>query len=338
MLLNNYNLKKQNTFGIDITTRYFAMPRSIEAAKKAVAEGLRLQAPIFILGGGSNVLFSKDFDGLIIKPLFGGVEMIEKNVEEARIVVGVGAGVFWDDLVAWSVQRNWGGLENLSNIPGTVGAAPVQNIGAYGVEVKDAIINVEGFYIDTLKPFSLTAAECAFGYRTSIFKQDLKGKVFITRVLFSLSTAPQATTDYGRIEQELQQQPDRSIHSVRQAIIAIRAQKLPDPQKIGNAGSFFKNPMIEVSLAHKILEAFPNMPLYSAETPAYCKVPAAFLIEKCGWKGVRKGSVGVHCDQPLVLVAFEGATGKEVLHLSEEIQNSVREKFGIMLETEVNIL
>ena len=336
MLLDNHNLKGQNTFGIDVIARYFSMPRSVMEAKEVVVDGQRLQAPIFILGGGSNVLFTKDFDGLIIKPAFGDIEVIGHSGEE--VFVAAGAGVIWDDLVAWCVRRNWGGLENLSHIPGTVGAAPVQNIGAYGTEVRNAIINVEGFYIDTLKSFSLAAAECAFGYRTSIFKQDLKGRVFITRVLFSLSTTPQPCTDYGRIEQELQQQPDRSIHSVRQAIIAIRSQKLPDPQKIGNAGSFFKNPMVEVSLAHRIVEEFPNMPLYSADTPAYCKVPAAFLIEKCGWKGIRNGSVGVHYDQPLVLIAFEGATGKEVLHLSEEIQNSVREKFGIFLETEVNIL
>jgi len=253
-------------------------------------------------------------------------------------LVAAGAGVVWDDLVAWCVGRNWGGLENLSHIPGNVGAAPVQNIGAYGVEVKDLIVKVEGFYIDTLKPFLLPNSACAFEYRGSVFKRALKGKVLITRVFFSLSTTPEPNTNYGLVEQELQNHPDRSIQSVRQAIIAIRTQKLPDPAKIGNAGSFFKNPVVEAGLLEKIRADYPDIPVYQTDVASLFKLPAAFLIDKCGWKGVRKGRVGVHDTQPLVLVAFEGATGQEVLDLSIEIQNSVNEKFGVSLQHEVQVV
>ena len=295
-----------------------------------------MELPVLVLGGGSNILFTQDFDGMVVKPELLGIELTDRQSD--RITVAAGAGVVWDDLVVWCVDRGWGGLENLSHIPGTVGAAPVQNIGAYGAEVGDAIDRVEGIYIDTLEPFVFLAADCAFGYRSSIFKTELKGRILITRVFFSLSAHPQSNTDYGRIEQELQNQPDKSVHSVRQAIIAIRSQKLPDPAKIGNAGSFFKNPVVTESLASQIRADYPQIPLYPADVSGYCKLPAAFLIEKAGWKGVRRGRVGVHTDQPLVLLAYEGAKGQEVLDLSLLICESVQEKFGILLEPEVNIL
>ena len=332
----SFHLKEYNTFGLNVTSRYFAGPASVEEAKEAVAEALDLEVPIFVLGGGSNVLFTKDFDGLIIKPAMKFIEVVSQDTD--KVCVAVGAGVVWDDLVAWCVERNWGGLENLSGIPGTVGAAPVQNIGAYGAEAKDSIIMVEGFYLDSLEPFSLHVAECAFGYRTSLFKTELKGNVMITRILFSLSTVPQSNTDYGRIEQELQSQPDNSIQSVRRAIIAIRNQKLPDPHKLGNAGSFFKNPYVDDALVQKIKCLYPDIPVYGSDLVGCSKLPAAFLIDKCGWKGKRVGYVGVHSDQPLVLVAFEGAQGSEVLALSQQIQSSVKEKFGVLLDPEVNIL
>jgi len=336
MFHSNYNLRESNTFGIDVTTRLFARPQTIKEAKEALKEAHHLALPVFVLGGGSNVLFTKNFDGLIIKPAFLGIEVV--NQTEDKVYIAAGAGVIWDDLVAWCVDRNWGGLENLSHIPGTVGAAPVQNIGAYGAEAKDVVSAVEGIYIDTLKSFSLSAGQCAFGYRNSIFKNDLKGQTLITRVFFILSTVPQPNTNYGSIEQELQNQPDRSIQSVRRAVVAIRSQKLPDPQILGNAGSFFKNPSVAASLVMEIQEEYPNIPIYPSDIEGHYKLPAAFLIEKSGWKGARKGNVGVHKDQPLVLVAYEGASGGEVLELSTQVEASVKQKFGIQLEREVNVI
>ncbi|MCL2727573.1 MAG: UDP-N-acetylmuramate dehydrogenase [Bacteroidales bacterium] len=336
MFYSTHNLKEYNTFGIDVTARYFARPQTVEEAKECLTKAHRLALPVFILGGGSNVLFTKDFEGLIISPAFMGIEVQDQT--EDKVCVAAGAGVTWDDLVAWCVNRNWGGLENLSHIPGTVGAAPVQNIGAYGAEAKDVVSMVEGIYIDTLEPFRLPADQCAFGYRSSIFKHGLKGQTLITRVSFTLTATPQPNTDYGRIEEELQNQPDRSIQSVRRAVIAIRSQKLPDPKILGNAGSFFKNPAVKASLAKKIQEEYPNIPIYPSEIEGHHKLPAAFLIEKCGWKGVKRGNVGVHKDQPLVLVAFEGAKGHEVLDLSTQIESSIQQKFGIQLDKEVNVL
>ena len=336
MFQSKFRLKEYNTFGIEATARYFAAPSLVEEAVEVVAEANRLALPLFVLGGGSNVLFTKDFEGLVIKPMFSGIEAIAQYAD--KVCVAAGAGEAWDDLVAWCVERNWGGLENLSHIPGTVGAAPVQNIGAYGVEAKDTISVVEGFFLDTLERFSISGADCAFGYRTSLFKTELKKRVMITRVLFSLSTVPQPNTDYGRIEQELQNQPDRSIQSVRQAVIAIRNQKLPDPKKLGNAGSFFKNPYVDDFLVQKIKSLYPDIPVYGSDLVGCSKLPAAFLIDKCGWKGRSVGRVGVHSEQPLVLVAYEGAEGTHVLELSKQIQNSVREKFGVILEPEVDVL
>ena len=335
MFIVNHNLKQYNTFGFEVTARYYAEPSSVEEAKEVVAEAHRLKIPVLVLGGGSNVLFTKDYDGLVIKPAMMGIDVLHQC--DQKVSISVGAGVVWDDLVEWCVARNWGGLENLSHIPGSVGAAPVQNIGAYGAEVKDVVKEVHGFYLETIQSFSLSVTECVFGYRSSVFKTTLKDKTLITHVVFNLSTTPQPNTRYGQIEQELQNYPDRSIQSVRHAITSIRSQKLPDPQKIGNAGSFFKNPVVAESLALQIKAAFPQIPLYEAHTGSY-KLPAAFLIEKAGWKGVRRGNVGVHGDQPLVLVAFEGATGAEVVTLSTQIQESVKERFGVWLEPEVNLL
>ena len=336
MIPTHQSLKRYNTFGIDVSVRFLAKVSSIEEAETAIKEAKHLDLPILVLGGGSNILFTKDFNGMVIKPEFMGIEVTGREAD--RVEVAAGAGVVWDDLVACCVDRGWGGLENLSHIPGTVGAAPVQNIGAYGAEAGDAIVRVEGIYIDTLEPFVFLGSDCGFGYRSSIFKTDLRNNILITRVFFSLSSAPQPNTDYGRIEQELQNQPDRSIGSVRQAIITIRSQKLPDPAKIGNAGSFFKNPVVASSLALNIQADYPQIPIYPADLPGYCKLPAAFLIEKTGWKGLRQGRVGVHTDQPLVLVAYDGAQGQEVLDLSLCIQASVSNKFGVFLEPEVNIL
>ena len=318
MILDHNSLKKYHTFGIEVTARYFAQISSTDEAIQTIKEAKRLDVPVLVLGGGSNMLFTRDFDGMIIKPELRGIDVIDQKAD--RITVAAGSGVIWDDFVVWCVSRGWGGLENLSHIPGTVGAAPVQNIGAYGAEAKDAVVLVEGIYLDTLESFVFSGTDCSFGYRNSIFKTLLKGRTLITKVFF-----------------ELQKGNDRSIRSTRQEIIHIRNQKLPDPAKLGNAGSFFKNPMVEMSMALHIQTEFANMPLYPGEREGYAKLSAAFLIDQAGWKGVRRGNAGVHGNQPLVLVAYEGATGQEVVDLSEEIQRSVHEKFGVALEREVNI-
>lgn len=333
MFKSYYSLAKHNTFGIDVYARFFAEPATVEEAMEAVDMAHRMLLPIFVLGGGSNILFTKNFEGLILSPKLMGMEVVKKKTD--KVYVASSAGEVWDDLVVWCVLNNWGGIENLSHIPGTVGAAPVQNIGAYGVEVKDSIEKVEGFYLDTMDPFSISRSDCAFGYRKSIFKTELQGNVLITKVFFVLSSHPKPNTDYGRIVQYIQNQNDRSIQSIRQAIITIRSQKLPDPQKMGNAGSFFKNPSVDESILQKVRERFPDIPFYPTETDGYVKLPAAYLIEKCGWKGVKVGRVGVHFEQPLVLVAYEGATGEEVMELSKKIQHSVYEKFNVKLDREV---
>ena len=319
MILTDQSLKQYNTFGIDVTAHYLAKVFSVEEAKEAIREAHGSGLPVLTLGGGSNMLFTRDVCEMIIKPELMGIEVTGKRGD--RVTVAAGAGVIWDDFVAWCVDRGWGGLENLSHIPGTVGAAPVQNIGAYGAEAKDSIVRVEGIYIDTLDPFVLLGTECSFGYRNSIFKTDLSGKALITKVFF-----------------ELQNLPVPSLRSTRQEVITIRSQKLPDPAKMGNAGSFFKNPMVDTALALSIQSDYPNLPLYPGEKPGSSKLSAAFLIDRAGWKGVRKGNVGVHPNQPLVLVAFEGATGGEVVDLSKEIHDSVAEKFGVMLEREVIVV
>ena len=334
MIRENQSLQAYNSFGLDVCARYFAQPESIEALKSCVTTAQGQGLPVLILGGGSNFLFETDVNGWVIQPLLRGIEIVWQA--DGRIGLGVGAGEVWDDLVAYCVDRGWGGLENLSLIPGRVGAAPVQNIGAYGAEAKDVITAVEGLYLDSLEPFFLSEADCGFGYRDSIFKRALKDKVVITKVFFELSTRPETKTDYGRIAEMLAQQPDNSIRSVRAAVMAIRREKLPDPEVLGNAGSFFKNPSLPKDKALAIQALYPSMPIYNSDIEGYSKIPAAFLIEQCGWKGQWQGLVGVHSQQPLVLVAHKGATGAALAKLYQKIQASVQEKFGVSLECEVN--
>jgi UDP-N-acetylmuramate dehydrogenase len=333
----NYPLKTLNTFGFDIKARYFIKLTKREEITEFIKNTYLNQASVnlLILGSGSNLLFTGDFDGIVVKPEILGIEITTENSEFSY--VRCGAGVEWDKLVEWCVEKGLGGLENLSNIPGSVGASPVQNIGAYGIEVKDCLESVEGFQLDDSIFFKISNNECNFGYRTSIFKTILKGKVIITHVNFKLNKQPQFSTGYGSIASEISKLGSLNLVNIRQAIIKIRSEKLPDPSNIGNAGSFFKNPILTETKALQIKEKYPEMQLFSTND-GNIKIPAAFLIEKCGWKGFREGNAGVHSKQPLVLVNYGNATGKDIFGLAQKIQQSIKDVFEIDLEMEVNVV
>lgn len=328
------SLKAFNTFGVDVKTGYLANANRPEKLLFTLNYASYNQLPIRILGGGSNVLFTSDFEGITIQPSIPGISIIDDQSNE--VIVKVGAGVNWDSLVAWSVERNLGGIENLSMIPGSVGASPIQNIGAYGVEVKDSIVKVEGINISSRKPFELYAAECRFGYRDSIFKNELKEKVVITYVWFKLLKNPRLVTHYGNIEDMIAKIGERNVRTVREAVISIRRSKLPDPAELGNAGSFFKNPVVDTAVLESIRRKHENVPTY-AVSETFVKIPAGWLIERCGWKGKRIGNCGVHKDQALIIVNYGNATGREILTLAEQIRKSVLDEFGIAIEMEVNV-
>lgn len=288
----------------------------------------------YLLGGGSNILFTGDYPGTLLHPVSRGIRVTRED--EQYVVVRADAGVTWDGLVAFCVDRGWGGLENLSFIPGTVGASPVQNIGAYGVEAKDAAERVQVYLPHTDETRWLTASECRFGYRDSVFKRELKGKAIVTAVEYRLNRRPVLKLDYGDIRGEMGAGTAPSIAEVRNAVIRIRRRKLPDPAVTGNAGSFFKNPVVPPEKAEALRRAWPGLPVYPA--PGGTKVSAAWLIDKAGWKGHRTSTVGVHDRQALVLVNLGGCTGKEVLDLAGAIRADVKEKFGVEIEMEVNVL
>ncbi len=351
--LENYPLKNLNTYGFDVKAKYFIRLSNIEEIKeffkrrqeygdrnteinlRSQVSGFLSHVNFLILGNGSNLLFTDDFDGIVIRPEIQGIEITNENSEYSYVKCG--AGVEWDKFVEWTVKNGLGGLENLSHIPGTVGAAPVQNIGAYGVEVKDCLVSVEGFQLEDRTLFNISNINCEFGYRTSIFKNSLKGKVIITYVNFKLNKRPVFKLNYGSIASEITKLGIVNLSNIRQAIINIRSEKLPDPSITGNAGSFFKNPVISKTKALQIKEKYPDVQIFFTEEGKY-KIPAAFLIEKCGWKGFREGDAGVHAKQPLVLVNFGNATGKEIIGLAKKIQQSIKDAFGIDLEMEVNVV
>jgi UDP-N-acetylmuramate dehydrogenase len=335
MVLSDISLKKYNTFGLDYKTDSLIIISSEDEAISLFSNRKVLKEPLFILGGGSNILFTKDFNGTIIHPEINGIEIIEQINE--TIIISAGAGVPWDELVQWTVNKGYGGLENLSFIPGTVGATPVQNIGAYGVEVKDTIEKVVAISLADGTHREFTNEECRFGYRESIFKGELKGMYLITSVWYRLATNPSPNTVYGSLSEEVQRLGPVSLSTVRQAVINIRMSKLPDPDKIGNAGSFFKNPVITQSLSEELLRKYPQLPAFKDHT-GLAKIAAGWLIDQCGWKGKCIGDAGVHDKQALVLVNHGKATGPEILKLSETISKSVFDKFGIRLQTEVEIL
>lgn len=332
------NLKQYNTFGITAEAKYFADITSIDELKEVFASSVYKENKILFLGGGSNVLFTKDFDGLVIHNSIKGIEVTDKN--DHHVTLKVASGEIWHDFVVYCINNNYGGVENLSLIPGTVGAAPMQNIGAYGVEAKETIISVEAINRSTGEIRSFTRDECKFGYRESVFKHELKEKFFISSVTLSLTNnVHQLNISYGAIGDVLKQmnvlQP--TIRDVSDAVISIRSSKLPDPKKIGNAGSFFKNPVIDADKYNRIKSQHPNIPGYISDNQEV-KVPAGWLIEQCSLKGYRSGDVGVHQHQALVLVNYNDGSGNEVLELSKKIQRAVKDKFDIELHAEVNII
>ena len=331
----HYPLKAQNTFGFEVKARYYAEPNNLDKLKSLLSDTSFRELPLLVLGKGSNLLFRRDFEGLVIHPKFTEIKATVSGNNE--VTISAGAGIIWDDLVVYCVANGWGGLENLSGIPGTVGAAPVQNIGAYGVEVKDSIAEVEAIRTDTLETIRFTNADCRFGYRDSIFKQEWKNKLVITKVIFRLSTQAELKIHYGNLSELLKPLPNIGIREVREAVLQMRKEKLPNPAEIGNAGSFFKNPTVSKAKAEALQAAYPQLTIYPVDDDRV-KIPAGWLIEQCGWKGKLLGRVGVHKSQALVLVNYGGGTGEEVLQLAAAIWQSVAERFDIELEMEVNVV
>ncbi len=333
----NVSLKPYNTFKIDENTNSLAIIDTIEDLDEIYQTSRFHSQRKMILGSGSNVLFTRGFAGIIVKNQIQGIQ-IESETSE-NVVVSVGSGENWHQFVLWCVERGYGGIENLSLIPGTVGAAPIQNIGAYGVEIKEVFLVLEAYEIKTAKTVLFFKEDCKFGYRQSIFKRELKNKYVITKVFFKLTKKSVFTTHYEPLKIELEKigLENLTLKNVSQTVINIRQSKLPDPIDIGNVGSFFKNPIIE-TLHFEALEAqFPNIKKYPLDTETV-KIPAGWLIENAGWKGYRKGDIGVHHSQALVLINHGNGRGKDVLDLSNTIKNSIQKKFGIELECEVNII
>jgi UDP-N-acetylmuramate dehydrogenase len=344
-LTENFSLKKYNSFGIDATARYFARFAQSEQLPELLANRNRPRATrtsssglgLFVLGGGSNVLLTGNIDRLVLKNEIPGIDLIDED--EKYLYVRVGAGESWHGFVQYCLARDWAGVENLSLIPGSVGAAPMQNIGAYGVELKSIFHALEAWDLEDGKIRMFTLNDCEFGYRDSIFKKTFKGRFIILNVTFRLNRVPVFHTEYGAIGRELDKMGVRelSIQAVSQAVVHIRSAKLPDPAQIGNAGSFFKNPTIPDSQFAALQVKFPAIVGYPSSSQGV-KLAAGWLIEQCGWKGYRRGDAGCHAQQALVLVNYGNATGREIFELSEEIVGSVRQKFGVSLEREVNIL
>lgn len=334
----NFSLKPYNTFGVDAKAKFFIEIHNIEELKDALNFSKEKSLSLLFLGGGSNILLTKDFDGLAIKLNLRGIS--EENLNDNEVLVTAKAGENWHEFVMFCLSKNYGGLENLSLIPGNVGTSPMQNIGAYGTEIKDVFVNCQVLDLENQTVETFDLEKCRFGYRDSIFKQEGKGKYIILEVTFKLTKENHhIKTEYGAITSELQnlgiEKP--TIQDVSQAVINIRQSKLPDPKQIGNAGSFFKNPTIPLVQFEALQQKFENIQGYP--NGAMVKVPAGWLIEQCGWKGKQIGNVASHKLQSLVIINATGtATGKEIFNFSTEIINSVKEKFGIELEREVNII
>ena len=328
---HNISLRPYNTFGMDAPAAALIRLEDQRQLPALTAHAAHRK----ILGGGSNILLTGPVEGLIIKNELRGISAEREDAE--HVFIRAGAGELWHDLVLFAIRHGLGGIENLALIPGTVGASPIQNIGAYGVEVREAIEEVQGWSWAEKKIVILTNAECRFGYRDSIFKTVLRDKILVTSVLFKLNKQPVLRTDYGAITTELEaMKAAPSVASIAQAVMNIRRSKLPDPAVIGNAGSFFKNPTIPAAQYISLQEKFPTLPHYPAGA-GMIKVPAGWLIEQCGWKGFRRGDAGVHKAQALVLVNYGSATGSEIWALSEEIVQSVNARYGIVLEREVQV-
>jgi len=333
-----FSLREYNTFGIEAEARQFVEISSIDQYISLRKSGEYVHLPHLFLGGGSNVLLTKAQEALVVKISIPGIFVLKEDAD--FVWLKGGAGVVWDEFVQYAVNQGWSGLENLSLIPGTVGAAPMQNIGAYGAEIKDTFESLEALNLQNLELEVFDAKACAFGYRESFFKRAGKGQYLISSVTFKLSKKPSVKTSYGAIQDVLAAKgiTQPSIREVADAVIEIRKSKLPDPKEIGNSGSFFKNPTVSASEASRLMAEFPGIPNYPVEGSTDVKFPAGWFIEKAGWKGFRRGDAGVHAKQALVLVNYGEATGGEILALSEEIKQSIKDTFGVALETEVNIL
>ncbi len=331
----NASLLAYNTFGVDVKADYFIEYESVTELQSLLQSDIVKSNPVFHIGGGSNLLFMNDFKGVI---LHSAIKFITKIAEDDKFVqLEVGAGVVWDDFVAYCVENGWGGVENLSLIPGETGASAVQNIGAYGVEVQDVILEVKTVDMETSVVRTFSNIDCSYGYRESVFKKELKGKCVVTSVVFRLDKKPEFKLNYQHLEEEVLKNGVVNLRNIRQTIIAVRESKLPDPKISGNAGSFFMNSVIPKQQFLDLQAVYPHMPhYYVSETEE--KVPAGWLIDQCGWKGKQIGNAGVHDKQALVLVNKGGATGAEIVYLAEQIQASVKEKFGIELRPEVNYI
>jgi len=336
-LHENISLKPYNTFGIDVRGRYLTEAGNVDAFSEILEDRRFAALPIMVLGGGSNVLFTGDYNGLIVLNRLKGIEVVREDAEQ--VLVRAAAGEVWHEFVMWCIEKNYAGLENLSLIPGCVGAAPMQNIGAYGVEMKDCFHELEALNTETFTIEKFSASDCRFGYRESVFKRELKGQYIITAVTFRLSKSPVFHTTYGAIQQELEkmQVEKLSIRAISNAVISIRQSKLPDPIVLGNAGSFFKNPEITPAQKESLLSAYPDAVVYPLPNGNF-KAAAGWLIEKAGWKGKRIENYGVHTLQALVLVNYGGASGTEIWTLSQHIVDDIQNRFGISLEREVNIV
>lgn len=336
MIQENINIQAYNTFGIDCSAKYFAPFNSIKDLQSILTDPIRKKNKLLVLGGGSNLLFTKNFNGLIIKNELTGIFKVKEDTD--HVWIEAMAGEAWHDFVMYAIDHDYGGIENLSLIPGSVGAAPMQNIGAYGVEIKDVFHELEAIHIETGEQVRFTKKRCKFGYRESIFKNVLKDQYVITSVTLKLTKNHEVNTTYGAIEAQLKEKnvTRANIKHISDAVIAIRQSKLPDPALIGNSGSFFKNPIISKHKFEKLQKKFPEVSYYPVDDD-HVKIAAGWLIDQAGWKGKTLENYGVHKNQALVLVNYGGAKGKDIFKLSTEILSDIKTKYNISLEREVNI-
>ncbi|MFK8046630.1 MAG: UDP-N-acetylmuramate dehydrogenase [Crocinitomicaceae bacterium] len=336
MIQENVSIQAHNTFGIDCQAKYFARFRSIKDLQELLADPIRKNNDLLVLGGGSNMLFTKDYNGLVLKNELTGIYVVKEDAD--HIWIEAMAGESWHDFVLFAINNDYGGIENLSLIPGSVGAAPMQNIGAYGVEIKDVFHELEAIHIETGEIVRFTRKRCKFGYRDSVFKNVLKGQYIILSVTLKLTKNHEVNTTYGAIEAQLQEKNviRPTIKHISDAVIAIRQSKLPDPALIGNSGSFFKNPVVSKAKLAVIQEKYPDVSFYEIDHQRV-KLAAGWLIDQAGWKGKTFDNFGVHKNQALVLVNYGGAKGKDIYDLSAQILNDVKEKYNVQLEREVNI-
>jgi UDP-N-acetylmuramate dehydrogenase len=333
----NIPLRQYNTLGIDTVARYFAAFNSVNELGDLIENNPNTGIPPLIIGGGSNMLFKNNVNGLVLKNDIPGLSIVKEDAD--HVYIKAGAGEVWHKFVQYCLQHNFAGVENLSLIPGCVGASPMQNIGAYGVEIKEIFEELEAFHVHDKTVQVFKAADCAFGYRESVFKRKLRNQYVILNVTYRLNKMPTLNISYGAIEQELERMgvQNVTIQAVSQAVINIRTSKLPDPAKIGNAGSFFKNPSVDVTFYEQLKKDYPHLVGYP-NGDGTVKLAAGWLIEQSGWKGYRRGDAGVHEKQALVLVNYGHATGQDIYNLSEDVMKSVHDKFGVELEREVNVV